>query len=70
MYNKEFMMTAIEEARSGISAGDGGPFGAVIVKDGQVIGTGHNRVVSSNDSTCHGEIDAIRNAEKFTTDVI
>lgn len=63
MYNKEFMMTAIEEARSGISAGDGGPFGAVIVKDGQVIGTGHNRVVSSNDSTCHGEIDAIRNAE-------
>ena len=64
MYNKEFMELAVEEAREGIKNGDGGPFGAVIVKDGQVIGTGHNRVVSSNDSTCHGEIDAIRNAEK------
>lgn len=64
MYNKEFMELAVEEAREGIKNGDGGPFGAVVVKDGQVVGTGHNKVVSSNDSTCHGEIDAIRNAEK------
>ena len=64
MYNKKFMELAVNEAREGIKNGDGGPFGAVIVKDGQVVGTGHNRVVSSNDSTCHGEIDAIRNAEK------
>ena len=64
MYRKEYMEKAIEEARVGIMAGDGGPFGAVIVKDGEVVATGHNRVLSNNDSTCHGEIDAIRKAEQ------
>lgn len=63
MVNK-FMKLAIKEATEGIKQGDGGPFGAVIVKDGKIIGSGHNRVVSSNDPTCHGEIDAIRNACK------
>lgn len=58
------MKLAIEEARKGIFNGDGGPFGAVIVKDGVIVGKGHNRVVSQNDPTCHGEIDAIRNACK------
>lgn len=60
----EFMKVAIDEARKGILAGDGGPFGSVIVKDGVIIGKGHNHVVSRNDPTCHGEIDAIRNACK------
>ena len=63
MYKKEFMEIAANEARNGIFNHDGGPFGAVIVKDGEVIASGHNRVLSSNDSTCHGEIDAIRKAE-------
>ena len=63
MYQKEFMKKAISEAREGISNGDGGPFGAVIVKDGEVIASGHNRVLANNDSTCHGEIDALRKAE-------
>lgn len=58
----KFMELAIEEARLGISKGHGGPFGAVIVKDGKVIAKGHNHVVSNNDPTCHGEIDAIRRA--------
>lgn len=58
------MKVAIDEARKGILAGDGGPFGSVIVKDGVIIGKGHNHVVSRNDPTCHGEIDAIRNACK------
>lgn len=58
----KFMQLAIEEARNGISHNDGGPFGAVIVKDGVVIGKGHNRVAKNNDPTCHGEIEAIRNA--------
>lgn len=58
----EYMKIAIEEARKGILAGDGGPFGSVIVKDGVIIGKGHNHVVSRKDPTCHGEVDAIRNA--------
>lgn len=58
------MQMAIEEAREGIQEGHGGPFGAVIVKDGQVIAKGHNHVVAYNDPTCHGEIDAIRKACK------
>lgn len=60
----KFMQVAIEEAREGIRNGHGGPFGAVIVKDGKIIGRGHNHVVINNDPTCHGEVDAIRNACK------
>lgn len=59
-----FMQMAIEEARTGIFNGEGGPFGSVIVKDGKAVGRGHNMVLRNNDSTCHGEISAIRNAEK------
>ena len=58
----KFMQKAINEARKGIHAGHGGPFGSVIVKDGKVVGRGHNRVVKNNDPTCHGEIQAIRRA--------
>ena len=59
-----FMKIAIKEAQKGIELGHGGPFGAVIVKDGKIVAKGHNRVVSLNDPTCHGEIDAIRKACK------
>lgn len=59
-----YMKLAIKEATKGIKEGHGGPFGAVIVRDGVVIGQGHNHVVANNDPTCHGEIDAIRNACK------
>ena len=58
----KFMQMAIEEAASGIRRGHGGPFGSIIVKDGIVVGRGHNRVVKNNDPTCHGEIAAIRDA--------
>lgn len=57
-----FMQAAIEEAYDGISHRHGGPFGAVIVKDGEIVGSGHNRVLLDNDPTCHGEISAIRDA--------
>ena len=55
---------AIQEAGAGIRAGHGGPFGSVIVKAGKVVGRGHNMVVANNDSTAHGEIMAIKNAEE------
>ena len=57
-----FMKEAIREAFEGISNGHGGPFGAVVVKDGRIIGRGHNRVLSDHDPTCHGEVSAIRDA--------
>lgn len=60
----KFMKLAIGEARKGIRAGHGGPFGCVIVRDGEVVGKGHNEVVRQHDPTCHGEVMAIRNACK------
>ena len=60
----EYMQAAINEARKGIHSEEGGPFGAVVVKDGVIVGKGHNSVLAENDSTAHGEIMAIRNAEK------
>ena len=57
------MKLAIAEAKTGVENGHGGPFGAVVVKDGQVIASGHNCVLKNKDSTCHGEMEAIRSAE-------
>jgi len=62
------MKLAILEAKKGIDAGHGGPFGAVIVKDNKVIGKGHNCVIKNNDPTCHGEIMAIHDACKNVKD--
>jgi len=60
----KYMQMAIDEALVGIRNGHGGPFGTVIVKDGKVIAGGHNKVLLTNDATCHGEVDAIRMAGK------
>lgn len=60
----KYMKMAIEQARTGIHKGHGGPFGSVIVKNDKIIGLGHNMVLKNNDSTAHGEVVAIRNAEK------
>lgn len=60
----KYMQQAIDEARIGIYNGHGGPFGSVIVKDDTVVGSAHNRVLLNDDSTCHGEMEAIRAAEK------
>ena len=57
-----FMQRAIELAKSGMLAGHGGPFGAVIVRDGEIIGEGWNQVLRNNDPTAHGEVTAIRDA--------
>lgn len=54
-----FMKAAIDEAYKGINSGEGGPFGAVIVKNDKIIGTGHNTVLKDNDPTQHAEIRVI-----------
>lgn len=56
------MRRAISLARKSMNEGQGGPFGAVIVRQGEIIGEGWNQVVASNDPTAHGEISAIRDA--------
>ncbi len=64
MAENPYMEEAIEEALEGIKKGHGGPFGCVIVKDDRIIGRGHNKVLKDCDSTAHGEMVAIRDAEK------
>jgi tRNA(Arg) A34 adenosine deaminase TadA len=59
-----FMSRAIELAHSGSAAGHGGPFGCVVVKDGEIVGEGFNQVLSAGDPTAHGEMVAIRDAAR------
>ncbi len=56
------MLRAIRLAQKAIDTNVGGPFGAVIVKNGEIVGEGYNRVTSTNDPTAHAEVVAIRNA--------
>ena len=62
MEHATYMKLAIKEASAGMRNRDGGPFGAVIVRDGRILGSGHNTVLIDNDPTAHAEINAIRNA--------
>lgn len=59
---QRFLGLAIAEAKAGAMAGQGGPFGAVVVKDGVVIAKASNAVVANNDPTAHAEVQAIRGA--------
>jgi tRNA(Arg) A34 adenosine deaminase TadA len=59
---KEFMLEAITLAKTNLEHHNGGPFGAVVVKDGKIIGRGFNTVVSTNDPSAHAEVNAIRDA--------
>jgi guanine deaminase len=63
--DKSFMRRAIELAQNGIENDAGGPFGAIIVKDGVIIGEGWNQVTSTNDPTAHAEVMAIRKACQY-----
>ncbi|MDR3505644.1 MAG: nucleoside deaminase [Acidocella sp.] len=58
----DFMRRAIALAHQGMAGGHGGPFGAVIVREGKIVGEGHNRVLSACDPTAHAEVTAIRDA--------
>ncbi len=65
MENHElYLKEAIRLARENVKTGQGGPFGAVIVKNGEIISTGANKVTSTNDPTAHAEVVAIREACK------
>lgn len=59
-----FMRRAIDLSRQHMEANDGGPFGAVVVLDGRIVGEGWNCVTSTNDPTAHAEVQAIREACK------
>lgn len=62
--HKTHLRQAIALSQEGMENGSGGPFGAVIVKDGKVVGKGYNCVTSTNDPTAHAEVVAIRDACK------
>ena len=64
MTKEEFMQKAIDLASENVKSGNGGPFGAIIVKNGEIIATGVNNVTTYNDPTAHAEVTAIRNACK------
>lgn len=61
---EKFMREAIRLSIENVETGKGGPFGAVIVKDGKIIARGVNQVTTDNDPTAHAEVVAIRNACK------
>lgn len=63
-YKKEFMDEAIRLAEENVHSGKGGPFGAVVVRDGEIIARGVNLVTANNDPTAHAEVLAIRAACK------
>lgn len=60
--DKQFIKRAIELSEKGMDDHAGGPFGAVIVKDGKIIAEGYNEVTSTKDPTAHAEVVAIRRA--------
>ncbi len=62
---KAFLSQAIELARKNITHNNGGPFGALVVKDGSVVGSSENLVTSTPDPTAHAEIVAIRKASQY-----
>lgn len=62
--HEKFIKEAIRMARENVPSGKGGPFGALVVKAGKIVGRGANQVTSSNDPTAHAEVVAIRDACK------
>ncbi len=59
---EDFMREAIALSAKNITEKNWGPFGAVVVKDGKIVGRGYNHVVANNDPSAHGEVMAIRDA--------
>ena len=62
--HQKYLEAALEIARENALSGDGGPFGAIVVKDGKIIASSGNKVLLKNDPTAHAEVEAIRQAGK------
>jgi guanine deaminase len=62
MDHKGYMRRVVALSQQGMRGGFGGPYGTVIVKDGKIVGEGHNEVLATNDPTAHAEVLAIRRA--------
>lgn len=60
--HENYMKIAASESENNLATNAGGPFGALVVRQGKIIGIGHNEVLKNNDPTCHAEIQAIRTA--------
>lgn len=60
--DERFMREAVSAAAEGVARGDGGPFGAVVVREGQILVRAWNRVIREQDPTAHAEVNAIREA--------
>ena len=58
----KYFEEAVKLARNGVNNKEGGPFGAVVVRNGQIVGRGNNKVLKNNDPTSHAEVVAIRDA--------
>lgn len=64
MTQEQYMRRAIEQAQKALQLNEGMGFGAIIVKDGEIISEAHNSVLANIDPTSHGEVNAIRSASK------
>ncbi len=60
--HKQFLLEAIKLSAKSLENAEGGPFGCVIVKDGEIVGRGYNKVIANHDPTAHAEVQAIRDA--------
>ncbi|MDQ0227391.1 nucleoside deaminase, partial [Metabacillus niabensis] len=65
MFEQGFLEEAIQEAIKNVENNHGGPFGAIVVKNGEIIGRGSNVVTATNDPSAHAEIQAIRDACRY-----
>ena len=65
--HKRFLTRAIELAAQNMQTGKGGPFGAVVVRNGEIVAEGFNQVTSANDPTCHAEVDAIKDCVIYSS---
>jgi guanine deaminase len=64
MKHEDWMQEAIALSIGGVTRGEGGPFGAIVVKNGEIVGRGNNKVTTTKDPTAHAEVVAIRDACK------